>query len=112
LRQPKLSVDAPKTGNDTTNNAMVNLGGDQPLPSSLNEQMNLAIPPETTPTPTEQTTSTGQSYNIIDRYKPEDKARVTKMLNSQPGSNDPLSMGSVLPQHTTTSYNVDNGTKT
>jgi hypothetical protein len=111
LRQPKLSVDAPKTGNDTTNNAMVNLGGDQPLPSSLNEQMNLAIPPETTPTPTEQTTSTGQSYNIIDRYKPEDKARVTKMLNSQPGSNDPLSMGSVLPQHTTTSYNADNSTK-
>ena len=113
LRQPKMSVDAPKTGNDTTSNAMVNLGGDLPLPSSLNEQMNLAIPPETTPSSSpsaEQTTSTGQSYNIIDRYKPEDRARVNKMLNSQPGSNDPLSMGSVIPQHVTTSYNVDTGT--
>lgn len=109
LRQPKMSVDAPKTGNDNTNNSMVNLGGDLPLPSSLNEQMNLAIPPETTPS-TDQTTSTGQSYNIIDRYKPEDRARVSKMLNSQPGSNDPLSMGSVIPQHVTTSYNVDTGT--
>lgn len=110
LRQPKLSVDAPKAASDNASNPTMNLGGDQPLPSTLNEQMNLAIPPNSASTPTEQTTSTGQSYNIIDRYKPEDRARVSKMLNAQPGSNDPLSMGSVIPQHVTTSYNVDTGT--
>lgn len=91
LRQPKLSVDAPKTGNDNTNNSMVNLGGDQPLPSSLTEQMNLAIPPDVN--------ATGQAAST----KP-DEMQVSKVLNSQPGNNL-LSMGSVLPQHSTTTFN-------
>lgn len=91
LRQPKLSVDAPKTGNDNTNNSMVNLGGDQPLPSSLTEQMNLAIPPDVN--------ATGQAAST----KP-DEMQVSKVLNSQPGNNL-LSMGSVLPQHATTTFN-------
>lgn len=77
LREISQSVDSSNSNATKSGMSIMNIGGDQPLPSTLNEQLDLAIPPNT---------ATTAPSGAGDMTKPQDQTGITKMMNSTAGN--------------------------
>jgi hypothetical protein len=77
LREISQSVDSSNTNATKSGMSIMNIGGDQPLPSTLNTQLDIAIPPNT---------ATTAPSGAGDMTKPQDQTGITKMMNSTAGN--------------------------